>query len=167
MFVPPLPERPLAQVVRRLAKQYARDEAPVRIDVERVQVRVLGQGHVRMIEKGGVINQRLDAALEDQVAGRKGMVGLAVPVILAEIGWTTMGLVDTLMVGPLGPAAIGAVGLGSIVFLAIGIFGLVRRRTLIGMLISGELIFSAASLNVLPGRSSTKLFVRASPARWD
>lgn len=52
------------------------------------------------------------------------MVELAVPVILAEIGWTTMGLVDTLMVGPLGPAAIGAVGLGSIVFLAIGIFGM-------------------------------------------
>jgi MATE family multidrug resistance protein len=54
----------------------------------------------------------------------KPMVELAVPVILAEIGWTTMGLVDTLMVGPLGPAAIGAVGLGSIVFLAIGIFGM-------------------------------------------
>jgi MATE family multidrug resistance protein len=35
-----------------------------------------------------------------------------------------MGLVDTLMVGPLGPAAIGAVGLGSIVFLSIGIFGM-------------------------------------------
>jgi len=52
------------------------------------------------------------------------MVSLALPVILAEIGWTTMGLVDTLMVGPLGPAAIGAVGLGSIVFVAIGIFGM-------------------------------------------
>ena len=33
--------------------------------------------------------------------------------------------------------------------LAIGIFGLIRRRTLIGMLISGELIFSAASLNLM------------------
>jgi len=31
--------------------------------------------------------------------------------------------------------------------LAAGIFGLMRRRTLIGMLISGELIFSAAMLN--------------------
>lgn len=31
--------------------------------------------------------------------------------------------------------------------LAAGIFGLVRRRTLIGLLIAGELIFSAASLN--------------------
>ncbi len=52
------------------------------------------------------------------------MMGLAVPVILAEIGWTTMGLVDTLMVGPLGPAAIGAVGLGSILILSIGVFGI-------------------------------------------
>ena len=33
--------------------------------------------------------------------------------------------------------------------LAVDIFGLVRRRTLIGMLISGELIFSAASLNFM------------------
>ncbi|HOX56232.1 MAG TPA: NADH-quinone oxidoreductase subunit NuoK [Candidatus Paceibacterota bacterium] len=33
--------------------------------------------------------------------------------------------------------------------LAIGIFGLLRRRTLIGMLISGELVFSAASLNLM------------------
>lgn len=33
--------------------------------------------------------------------------------------------------------------------LAIGIYGLIRRRTLIGMLISGELIFSAASLNMM------------------
>jgi NADH-quinone oxidoreductase subunit K len=32
---------------------------------------------------------------------------------------------------------------------AIGLFGLIRRRTLIGMLIAGELIFSAASLNFL------------------
>jgi NADH-quinone oxidoreductase subunit K len=33
--------------------------------------------------------------------------------------------------------------------LAMGIYGLLRRRTLIGMLISGELIFSAASLNLM------------------
>ena len=33
--------------------------------------------------------------------------------------------------------------------LVIGIFGLLRRRTLIGMLISGELIFSGASLNLM------------------
>ena len=52
------------------------------------------------------------------------MITLAVPVILAEVGWTTMGLVDTLLVGPIGPAAIGAVGFSSIVFLAVAIFGM-------------------------------------------
>lgn len=33
--------------------------------------------------------------------------------------------------------------------LAAGIYGLLRRRTLIGMLIAGELILSAASLNFM------------------
>lgn len=33
--------------------------------------------------------------------------------------------------------------------LAAGIFGLIRRRTLIGMLISGELVFAAAGLNFM------------------
>lgn len=33
--------------------------------------------------------------------------------------------------------------------LAVGLYGLVRRRTLVGMLISGELIFSAATLNFM------------------
>jgi NADH:ubiquinone oxidoreductase subunit K len=33
--------------------------------------------------------------------------------------------------------------------LVVGIYGLIRRRTLIGMLIAGELIFSAASLNIM------------------
>ena len=44
---------------------------------------------------------------------------LAWPVVLAEIGWLVMGIVDTIMVGPLGPAAIGAVGAGSIIFMAV------------------------------------------------
>jgi MATE family multidrug resistance protein len=45
-------------------------------------------------------------------------------VIISEIGWMVMGIVDTIMVGPLGPAAIGAAGLGSGVFTAIAIFGM-------------------------------------------
>jgi MATE family multidrug resistance protein len=47
------------------------------------------------------------------------MFTLAWPVVLAEIGWLAMGIVDTIMVAPLGPAAIGAVGAGSIIFMAI------------------------------------------------
>jgi MATE family multidrug resistance protein len=41
------------------------------------------------------------------------MLALAIPVIIAELGWMTMGIVDTIMVRRLGPAAIGAVGTGS------------------------------------------------------
>ncbi|MCC5808094.1 MAG: NADH-quinone oxidoreductase subunit NuoK [Opitutales bacterium] len=33
--------------------------------------------------------------------------------------------------------------------LAIGLFGFIRRNTLVGMLISGELIFGAAMLNLM------------------
>ncbi|MGH9371269.1 MAG: MATE family efflux transporter, partial [Vicinamibacterales bacterium] len=49
---------------------------------------------------------------------------LAAPVVVAELGWITMGMVDTLMVGPLGPEAIGAVGLGSALFMAVGVFAM-------------------------------------------
>jgi MATE family multidrug resistance protein len=52
------------------------------------------------------------------------MLHLALPVIIAEIGWITMGIVDTIIVGPLGPAAIGAVGAGSILFFAVMVLGM-------------------------------------------
>lgn len=52
------------------------------------------------------------------------MVRLALPVIAAELGWMGMGVVDTLMVGPLGAAALGGTGIGSTLFIAIGIFGM-------------------------------------------
>ena len=52
------------------------------------------------------------------------MFVLAVPVVMAELGWVTMGLVDTLMVGGLGPEAIGAVGIGSSLFMGVCIFAM-------------------------------------------
>jgi MATE family multidrug resistance protein len=52
------------------------------------------------------------------------MLRLAVPVVLAELGWMAMGVVDTIMVGPLGPAAIGAVGVGTSLHMAFVIFGM-------------------------------------------
>jgi MATE family multidrug resistance protein len=44
------------------------------------------------------------------------MVALAVPVVMSELGWMAQGIVDTIMVGRLGPAAIGAVALGNAVY---------------------------------------------------
>src|SRR4051812_19175730 len=52
------------------------------------------------------------------------MLTLAAPVIIAEVGWVTMGIVDTLMVGRLGPEAIGAAGLGSSLFIAVAVFAM-------------------------------------------
>src|SRR5437588_8233896 len=54
----------------------------------------------------------------------KPMLALAAPVVLAELGWVTMGIVDTLMVGPLGAAAIGAVGLASMLFFSVAVFAM-------------------------------------------
>ena len=57
-------------------------------------------------------------------ADLRSTVALAWPVVVAELGWMAMGIVDTIMVGSLGPSAIGAVGLGSGIYLAAAIFGM-------------------------------------------
>jgi MATE family multidrug resistance protein len=53
------------------------------------------------------------------------MVRLAIPLVLAELGWMTMGIVDTMMVGRQvhSAEAMGAVSLGSILYMAVAIFG--------------------------------------------
>lgn len=52
------------------------------------------------------------------------MLQLAWPVVLAELGWMLQGIVDVMMVGRLGPAAIGSVALGNVLFYAPSLFGL-------------------------------------------
>jgi MATE family, multidrug efflux pump len=52
------------------------------------------------------------------------MLRLAAPVVMAELGWMTMGIVDTLMVGRLSAEAIGAVGIGSSLFIGTVIFAM-------------------------------------------
>jgi MATE family multidrug resistance protein len=48
------------------------------------------------------------------------MLRLAAPLALAELGSMAMGVVDTIMAGPLGPAAVGAGILGNMVFYPVG-----------------------------------------------
>jgi MATE family multidrug resistance protein len=50
---------------------------------------------------------------------------LALPLIIAEVGWMSMGIVDTIMVGrlPNSAIAIGATGLGQSLYHSIAIFG--------------------------------------------
>jgi MATE family multidrug resistance protein len=65
------------------------------------------------------------------------MVRLAMPLVLAELGWMLMGIVDTMMVGRVSAAAIGAVGLGTTVFYFVGI-------TLGGVLLGLDTLVSQA-----------------------
>ena len=53
------------------------------------------------------------------------LLALAWPLVLAEIGWMAMGIIDTVMVGrlPDSAVAIGAVSLGGILFSTCSIFG--------------------------------------------
>src|SRR5436305_12717819 len=53
------------------------------------------------------------------------MLRLAMTLVLAEIGWITMGIVDTVMVGhlPESAAAIGAVSISSGMFNVLAFFG--------------------------------------------
>ena len=48
---------------------------------------------------------------------------LAGPVVAAEVGWTSMWLVDTIIVGRLGAEAIGAVSIGGTIFFGVAIVG--------------------------------------------
>lgn len=50
---------------------------------------------------------------------------LAIPLVLAELGWMTMGIVDTMMVGrlPNSAVAIGAISLGGILVNVLAFFG--------------------------------------------
>jgi len=52
------------------------------------------------------------------------MLSIATPVVVAEVGWVAMQIVDISMVGRLGPEAIGAVGVGSALFLALAVIGI-------------------------------------------
>lgn len=65
------------------------------------------------------------------------MMKLAVPVVLSELGWMAMGVVDLIMVGRLGPEAIGGVGIGNILYFTPCVVGL-------GLLIGLDTLVSQA-----------------------
>ena len=66
------------------------------------------------------------------------MLSVAFPIVVAEVGWVAMQIVDIAMVGHLGPEAIGAVGVGSALYLALAVFGM-------GLLLGLDTLVSHAS----------------------
>src|SRR5664279_89256 len=65
------------------------------------------------------------------------MLKLAAPLVVAELGWMFMGIVDTMMAGPLGAASVGAGSLGNMMFFPIAICGT-------GMLLGMDTLVSQA-----------------------
>src|SRR5271165_4594723 len=65
------------------------------------------------------------------------MLRLAAPLAIAELGWMFMGIVDIVMAGPLGAAAVGTGSVGSIVFFPIAVCGT-------GMLLGMDTLVSQA-----------------------
>ena len=54
----------------------------------------------------------------------RSLLALAIPVVLSELGWMSMSIVDTIMVGRLSAEAIGAVGMGNAIYYAPALFGI-------------------------------------------
>ena len=80
----------------------------------------------------------MKASRKARFAGELGaLLTLAVPVVLSELGWMAMSVVDTIMVGRLSPAAIGAVGISSALFYTPALFG-------IGLLLGLDTLVSQA-----------------------
>ena len=52
------------------------------------------------------------------------LLKLALPIVAGELGWMTMSLVDTVMVGRLSTEAMGGVSVAGILFYALGTFGI-------------------------------------------
>jgi MATE family, multidrug efflux pump len=100
------------------------------------------------------------------------MAGLALPVVVIQVGMMSMGVVDTLMVGRLAARALAAVALGNLFFFLIAVFGMgtlmvldpivaqavgaddregAARGVQRGVLLAGLLALPAAGLLLLAG----------------
>src|SRR5580765_1746751 len=67
----------------------------------------------------------MSGRLQPFVAEARPTLRLALPLVLAELGWMSMAIVDTMMVGRLPDSALamGAVSLGSAIFIVLALFG--------------------------------------------
>ncbi|MEO7842617.1 MAG: MATE family efflux transporter [Candidatus Eisenbacteria bacterium] len=57
-------------------------------------------------------------------ADLRALLAIAGPIVLVQVGIMAMGVVDTIMIGRVSPAAIAAVSLGNTLVMAVGMFGM-------------------------------------------
>jgi len=82
-------------------------------------------------------NRNLTRSDWQMTAEIRALLTLAIPVVLSELAWMLMSVVDTIMVGRLGPEAIGAVGLSSSLYYVPALFG-------VGLLLGLDTLVSQA-----------------------
>ncbi|HEV2134857.1 MAG TPA: MATE family efflux transporter [Terracidiphilus sp.] len=87
--------------------------------------------------QGSSYIEKMDGERKGWRGELRAMISLAVPVVLSEMGWMAQGVVDTIMVGRLGPAAIGSVALGNAVYYTPSLFG-------VGLLLGLDTLVSQA-----------------------
>ncbi len=80
------------------------------------------------------ITNRARAALRAEL---RPMLSLAVPLVLGELAWMAMGVVDTMMVGRVSAEALGAMGIGRSLLFVVAVFG-------IGLLLGLDTLVSQA-----------------------
>src|SRR5664279_2615037 len=76
-----------------------------------------------MTSEGNQPNPALLTPGTNSSAEFRALLALAIPLVISEIGWMAMSIVDTIMVGNLGPVAIGAVAIGSFAYYCPALFG--------------------------------------------
>src|SRR5580698_1507885 len=81
----------------------------------------MSSGSIEMPYSGTMYVQSTQIDLKREL---RSLLALAIPVILSELGWMSMSIVDTIMVGRLSAEAIGAVGMGNAIYYAPAIFGI-------------------------------------------
>jgi MATE family multidrug resistance protein len=81
----------------------------------------MSSGSIEMPYSGTMFVQSTQIDLKREL---RSLLALAIPVILSELGWMSMSIVDTIMVGRLSAEAIGAVGMGNAIYYAPALFGI-------------------------------------------
>jgi multidrug resistance protein, MATE family len=81
----------------------------------------MSSGSIEMPYSGTMYVQSTQIDLKREL---RSLLALAIPVILSELGWMSMSIVDTIMVGRLSAEAIGAVGMGNAIYYAPALFGI-------------------------------------------
>ena len=89
------------------------------------------------------------------MAELRALLKLASPIVVAQVGLVSMGVVDTILVGPMGKAPMASLALGNMVYFGLLITGIGSARIMIGGLVGA--VCMAALLNAVSIKDPTSM----------